>query len=392
MTTSSSLRFVQPVSFLVAVILSLCVLPPRGALADSFTIRCDWLDRGNVDAGSVARNYTGKYPCIVNGGKMPNEAEYDLDFPVTADYTVYALYTAVESRSVDISLDGKQLVRGFTDVTGNWNTDHAKWFKQCTVEIPEGRHTVKLTCQSCIPHICALRFESSVAFPEDWRLSRPIAKEKKTAASAPDREGFVGFYPLEPPDTYDYVQPYDRIPLPTPRAHRILEYMLIGGGKYKVDAEVARVEAVSEGADSGDPARNEIVQAAESEPDGASDWVAHLSVKIDLQRTEHETLALSPVRLRRMLAHVAELIDDFRSMAGVAPDYLAEEREEAARAVASVETLLAEAETKAKWEHFYQFYLSAYRLKNRVALSMAYESASEAPTPKAPSATCAAAS
>ena len=361
-------RVVQPVSFLVAVIFSMSVLLGSGALADSFTIRCDWLDRGNVDAGSVARNYTGKYPCIVNGGEMPNRAEYDLDFPVTADYTVYALYTAHESRPVDILLDGKQLARGFTDVTGNWNTDHAKWFKQCTVHIAEGKHTVKLTRESCIPHICALRFESPVAFPKDWRLNRPIAKEKKTITIAPDREGFVGFYPLEPPDTYDYVQPYDRIPLPTPRAHRILEYMLIGGGKYKVDAEVVRARAASDGADAGDPARNELVQVDESELDGATDWVAHLSVEVNEDRTERESLALSPARLRKMLAHVVELIDDFRCMAGVAPDYLANEREEAARATASVETLLAEAETKAKWERFYQLYLGAYRLKNRVAL------------------------
>ncbi|MFH1921228.1 MAG: hypothetical protein ABIP48_15280, partial [Planctomycetota bacterium] len=189
MTTTSSFRVVQPASLPLAIILNLCVLLAGGALADSFTIRCDWLDRGNVDARSVARSYAGKYPCIVNGGEMPNQAEYDLDFPVTADYTVYALYTAAQSRPVDILLDGEQVVRGFTDVTGNWHTDHAQWFKQCTVPITEGRHTVKLSCESCIPHICALRFESSVAFPKDWRLSRPTAKEEQTTAIAPDREG-----------------------------------------------------------------------------------------------------------------------------------------------------------------------------------------------------------
>ena len=339
------------------------------ALADSFTIRCDWLDRGNVDARSVARSYTGKYPCIVNGGEMPNQAEYDLDFPVTADYTIYALYTADGSRPVDILLDGKQIARGFTEVTGNWNTDHAKWFKQCTVPITAGKHTVKLNCVSCIPHICALRFESPVAFPKAWRLSRSVAKATKTTAVEPDREGFVGFYPLEPPDSYDYQQPYKHIPLPIPRAHRVLEYTLLSGGKYKVEAEVVRVGGASDGVDVGDPARNELLQVDRSDLDSATDWVARLSVKVSDERTEVEELALSPARLRKMLAHIAELIDDFRSMPGVAPDYLAPKQDEAAQAAASVETLLAEAETEAKWKRFYQVYVSVYRLKNRVALS-----------------------
>jgi hypothetical protein len=157
---TTSFRVVQPALLPLAGILSLCVPFAGGAMADSFTIRCDWLDRGNVDARSVARSGAGKYPYIVNGGEMPNQAEYDLDFPVTADYTVYALYTAVESRPVDILLDGKQIARGSTDTTGNRNTDHAQRFEQCSVRITEGRHTVKLTRESCIPHICALRFES----------------------------------------------------------------------------------------------------------------------------------------------------------------------------------------------------------------------------------------
>ena len=368
MTTFSS-RVVQPVSLALAVILNVCVLRAGGALADSFTIRCDWLDRGNVDARSVARSYSGKYPCIVNGGEMPNEAEYDLDFPVTADYTVYALYTAAQPRPVDILLDGEQVVRGFTDVTGNWHTDHAQWFKQCTVPIAEGRHTVKLLCESCIPHICALRFESSVAFPKDWRLSRRTAKEEQTTANAPDREGFVGFYPVEPPDSYDYVQPYDPVPLSTPRADRVLEYTLIDGRKHPVEAEVVRVGDVSGGADSGDPARNELLRTDGGDLDGHTDWVAHLSAQVNEERTERETLSLSPARLRKMLTHIVELIDDFRSMSGVAPDYLANERNEADRAAFSLETLLAEAETKAKWERFYRLYLSVYRLKNDVAVS-----------------------
>ncbi len=185
---TAPVRFLRPVALWMAFLFCLGALPVRGTLADSFTIRCDWFDRGNVDAGSVARNYAGKYPCIVNGGVMPNTAEYDLEFPVAGEYTVHALYAAETSRPVEISLDGKPLVRGFTDVTGNWHTDHAQWFRQCTVQIAAGKHTVKLLCESCIPHICALRFESSAAFPKDWQVNRCAAQQKKAAAqSAPSR-------------------------------------------------------------------------------------------------------------------------------------------------------------------------------------------------------------
>jgi len=363
------MRFLRPVALWMASLFCLGWFPVRGAHADSFTIRCDWFDRGNVDAGSVARNYAGKYPCIVNGGVMPNTAEYDLEFPVAGEYTVHALYTAETSRPVEISLDGKPLVRGFTDVTGNWHTDHAKWFRQCTVPITAGKHTVKLLCESCIPHICALRFESSAAFPKDWQVKRSVAQQKKAAARQPNREGFVGCYPLEPPDTYDYVQPYDPIPLPTPRAHQILEYTLMGGGKYRVDAEIARAGATTGDPNAGDPTRNELLQVAPLDSDGMTDWVAYLSVKVNDKRMERETLALSPARLRRMLSHIAELIDDFRLMTGVTPDLLAKEQAETRQIAASAETLLGEADSEAKWRRFYQLYVAAYQLKNRVALS-----------------------
>ena len=62
--------------------------------ADSFTIRCDWFDRGNVRVSTPGQLYADKFACIWNAGNLPNQAEYDLEFPVTADYTLVALYTA----------------------------------------------------------------------------------------------------------------------------------------------------------------------------------------------------------------------------------------------------------------------------------------------------------
>ena len=339
--------------------------------ADSFTIRADWFDRGNVDNRGVARGYSDKFPCIVNAGPVPNVAEYDIEFPVTADYTLRALYAAQTSRPVKILLDGKLLAEGIKEVTGSWSTSRAKWFEETTARIAKGKHTIRLQRADCIPHICALRFESPVAFPKGWVLDRRAFKKAKAAAvaSKKDQPGFVGFYTLNPPDSYDYRQPHDNIPLPTPRAHRVLEYALIPG-THKVEA---RIEQVGSGAkaDAGakDPTRNELLVQGPRVVEASSDWVAHLSVKLGAKRAERDTLSLSPAHLRKMVDHTLELILNFRDLPGVAADYLAKEGAQAAHMGDFVGALLKEKDSEAKWQRFYALYVEAYKLKNRVALS-----------------------
>ena len=142
---------------------------PRGAAAASFIIGAHEFDRGNVRVSMVGQSYAAKYPCIWNGNKYPNQAEYDIDFPVTADYTFIALYTAAGVRPVDIYLDGERVHTGFATVTGSWGTDKAEWEKQCALRITKGKHTIKLQRQECMPHICAFLLECSVPFPKGWK-------------------------------------------------------------------------------------------------------------------------------------------------------------------------------------------------------------------------------
>lgn len=337
-----------------------------GQPAASFTIRADWFDRGNVQVSRPGENYADKYPCIWNAGQLPNQSEYDLDFPVTAEYTLVALYTAASSRPVDIYLDGKKIHQGFSGATGSWQTKDARWETQCAVRISEGKHTVKLLCPGpCMPHVCALRFESPVPFPKDWQLCRQATVGQDRPKDSESGEGYVCGYPKEPPAVYDYHQPFERIAPPTPRAHRILEYTLFGQGRYQVQAEVV---STIEQAVAGSEANNELHQSRDEPGVGTTPWVARLSVKLSDQRTETDNLNLSPEHLRKMLRHVVELIDDFRTTDGIAKDFLEDERAEAARRLAAVEVLLAEPEGKSKWERFYGDYLAAYQLKNRVAL------------------------
>jgi len=335
------------------------------AHADTFTIRSDWFDRGNVDHDRVAKPYADKHPCIANGGKVPNQAEYDIDFPVTADYAVHALYASAEPRPVDILIDGKKIARGFKSATGSFKTSQAKWEEQCTVHITQGKHTVKLLCPGpCIPHICALRFEAKEPFPEGWRLDRRVATSGPKPTVEAHREGFVGFYPVNPPNSYDYVQPYRHVPLPEPRAHRVLEYVLIQGGKHPV---TAAIESLGGGAGR-DASRNELLQGRKGSGVDDATWVAKLSVTPPKGSAESDTLPLSPARLGRMLGHTAKLIEQFHGMPNVAPDAFAAERLEADKITARTATLLATPDSAGKWRVFYGLYVQAYKLKNQVAL------------------------
>ncbi|MEW6358431.1 MAG: SUMF1/EgtB/PvdO family nonheme iron enzyme [Planctomycetota bacterium] len=151
----------------------------RAWAADEFTIEARDFDRGNVRVSLPGQSYAKKYSCIWNAGELPNRAEYEIEFPVTADYALFALYTAQQARPVDISLDGKKVHTGISGITGDWNTDHARWEQQCTLHITQGLHTIQLERQGAMPHICAVRMKSSAPFPDGWRLRRPGLEERR---------------------------------------------------------------------------------------------------------------------------------------------------------------------------------------------------------------------
>ena len=355
---------ILPIGCLLVAVLPSGLAASDDRPAGSFTIRADWFDRGNVRVSTPGENYADKYPCIWNAGNLPNQSEYDLEFPVTAEYTFVALYTALDSRPVEIYLDGRKIHQGFASVTGSWQTGQAKWEMQCKMRVTEGKHTIKLLCPGpCMPHVCAFRLESPVAFPKDWHLCRQAAQEQLDEPTPGSSEQFAGDYPLEPPAVYDYHQPFERIRPPTPRAHRILEYTLIGD-KHPVDVQIVAVGERPEDS----PANNELLQQSDSVGSQITPWIARLSVKLDDQRTETDSLNLSPQHLKKMLGHAAKLIDEFRAMDGVEDSLLQAEEEQADRLAADLESLLPQPDTQSKWRQFYQLYLAAYQLKNRVAL------------------------
>lgn len=303
--------------------------------AAGFTIRADWFDRGNVRVSRPGESYADRYACIWNAGEQPNQAEYDIDFPITADYSFAALYTAHTSRPVDIYLDGQKIHRGFGGVTGSWQTSAARWEPQCTVRITQGPHTIKLVCPGpCMPHICAFRLESPVAFPEGWKLDRRAARRAREAAR-PKAADAAGVHLV--PELPWLLDP-------------------------RVEAEVLSADELA--AANTDPA-NELLFDADVFANVTTPWLARPKTSDG----KSVTLNLDPQRLREMLQRTVEWIDDFRTMPNAAADFLEPQRAEALRILSEWQRRQTSPDEREQWEVFFALYRQASKLQREVALS-----------------------
>jgi formylglycine-generating enzyme required for sulfatase activity len=314
---------------------------PPGASAEppaaSMTIRADWFDRGNVRVSLPGQSYADQYACIWNAGELPNQAEYDIDFPVAARYTISALYAAQASRPVDIYLNDQLIHRGLSSVTGSWQTSSARWEPQGAIEISQGRHTIKLICPGpCMPHICALRFESPIPFPDGWRLDRPATARHRTPADWPSYPG-----------------------------HLIPEVPLLAGLDSGLQIEVLRADQYRHGDLSG---TDELAMTPLTEPPPRTPWVARLTGANADGAVDQAALELSPTRLREMLRRTEQLIDDFHTLDRADVHWLGEQQQRAGRLRDRLDAWEAEAgDHRQDWERFSRIYLDGLRLQRYVA-------------------------
>ena len=306
-----------------------------GGPAESFTIRADWFDRGNVRVSTPGQPYADEYACIWNAGQLPNRAEYDLDFPVCGDYTVVALYAAESPRPVAIYLDGERVLEGFTGSTGSWQTSSARWETQGTIRIARGRRTIRLVCQGPMPHISALRFESASTFPEGWRLERAAA------------------LPLE-----------KRPPPVIPAAYFLFESALARHDDAALRAEIV---CAADAGPAGSLRHNELV--AEDARESDATWFARLSLELRPGERREAVLPLSPDRLRALLGQITELTDDYRQLGVQEAQCLDEAYEKAVAMAAALDAIADQPDGAAKGRRLYDLYAEAYRLKRRVALA-----------------------
>ncbi|HQZ68336.1 MAG TPA: hypothetical protein PLY87_24780, partial [Planctomycetaceae bacterium] len=145
-----------------------------GNNANSFLIPAYAFDRGN--ARTFTSSWADAEPMVAFGGESPIVIEYDIDFPVTAEYALSINYAAADARPVQLFLDGKNAGTCCRSATGSWNTSGAQWESMTTLTIAQGKHTLKLQREGAFPHVVSLKFASSVALPEGWKQLRPNAR------------------------------------------------------------------------------------------------------------------------------------------------------------------------------------------------------------------------
>ena len=120
---------------------------PEGSVlfeAENFT-------RGNVQ--KVTDGYGAGIGVIINGGRLPNFAEYDVEVPKDGTYQIAIRYAAAASRPTKLSVNGKLLKPDAAgSVTGSWNPDTQKWFAEAAASLPKGKATIRIECPGPIPH------------------------------------------------------------------------------------------------------------------------------------------------------------------------------------------------------------------------------------------------
>jgi len=153
---------------------------PEPRAAGSLTIPAWTFDRGNIRIYASPDEYADAGPAAGGGPEQPQQApeevtaEYDVDFPVTAEYTLKIRYAAGEARPVDVWLDDRHLGKGCTGITigtrpteypvrFSWNSREAQWEglydpkqgRLVRLSITEGRHRLKITRRGPLPHLTA---------------------------------------------------------------------------------------------------------------------------------------------------------------------------------------------------------------------------------------------
>ena len=146
---------------LVATTAHAADLASRQNPAASFTVPACTFDRGNenVRVDLVGRSVWSDTAAVLHSKiHAPTFVEYDIDFPVTAEYALSIHFAAAEARPVEVLLDGRRLATGCRDTSGGWNATHAKWEATCTLHVPHNVRTQQMRLGSS-RFACLLQFE-----------------------------------------------------------------------------------------------------------------------------------------------------------------------------------------------------------------------------------------
>lgn len=105
-----------------------------------------------VDEQNVLANAA---PCAVR----PNAVEYDFDVAAPGAYELQIEYAALESRPVQISLNGGLVAYdALAATTGGWSAEHQTWSVVGLTDLRLGQNTLRLESGGVFPHIRTISF------------------------------------------------------------------------------------------------------------------------------------------------------------------------------------------------------------------------------------------
>ena len=160
-------------------------------------------DRGNGQIDADPAKYADAGPVVVSGPKAPWgwSLEYDIDIPVTGRYTLKICYATEDVRPVQVFFDSRDIAKCCTKVslasassakpnTPTSKSGSARWemlrnrfggpaalADRKNGKAKAGKHTILLTSHRPLPHLAALKLETSEAFPDDWQPPKYKARD-----------------------------------------------------------------------------------------------------------------------------------------------------------------------------------------------------------------------
>jgi hypothetical protein len=126
--------------------------PEAGTTAGVQIREAETYDRGN--AAKTTTGYGQGIGVILNGGKLPNVAEYDMTVKQAGTYRIEFRIAAAESRACRLQVNGAVVQpSAMAHVTGSWNPDTQKWFVEGVARLRKGKNTIRIDCTGPFPHI-----------------------------------------------------------------------------------------------------------------------------------------------------------------------------------------------------------------------------------------------
>ena len=153
--------------------------------ARAFTFRAEWYSGGDMVRRGLP--YSDRYVALSPGpNPKDTRADYEIDFPDSGDYELWAFFSACDSRPLCLEFDGKLISdHAVAGTNGSWLTSASTWERECDlVGVSAGKHVVTVRAHSPdIPHISAFKLVPKFSLKHDWNVPRAVAKENIDAQS-----------------------------------------------------------------------------------------------------------------------------------------------------------------------------------------------------------------